>query len=138
MTNPGSSYSFSNALLVQPDGKIIVGGQADDGTGNDSDFAVLRYHSEGTGGVFQAENAFSSSSIYPNPASSHLICDLPILHGPHSISLYDVFGRMVTEIDIPSGQEQVQLDVSEYNSGLYVVVLRSDGKIIGKGKFLVK
>ncbi|MBI4897535.1 MAG: hypothetical protein HY827_04115 [Actinobacteria bacterium] len=43
----GSSNDTANAVIVQPDGKIVVAGQADNG-GAGFDFAIARYNSDGT------------------------------------------------------------------------------------------
>lgn len=44
---PGRGADEARAVLVQPDGKIVVGGYTD-ATGTDKDFLVVRYHSDGT------------------------------------------------------------------------------------------
>jgi uncharacterized delta-60 repeat protein len=47
VSNPNSSGGGSNAVVVQPDGKIVVAGSAADAKGNSS-LAVLRYNVDGT------------------------------------------------------------------------------------------
>ena len=41
------------------------------------------------------------------------------------------------EVSVPEGQENVMIDVSKYNKGLYVAVMMNESKITGKGKFEV-
>jgi len=39
---------------------------------------------------------------------------------------------------IISGQQQVSTDVSNWPPGLYIAVVLSDGKPVGRGKFVVQ
>ena len=41
------------------------------------------------------------------------------------------------EIKISKGQQQINIDVSRWNNGLYIAVLRNNEKIIAKQKFMV-
>jgi uncharacterized delta-60 repeat protein len=44
---PGRGADEARAVLVQPDGRIVVGGYSD-ASGTDKDFLVVRYHGDGT------------------------------------------------------------------------------------------
>ncbi len=55
-TFPGIYVSQAHAVAVQSDGKIIVGGEAQDGTG--SDLILVRYNSDGT-----RDNTFGNSGV---------------------------------------------------------------------------
>ncbi len=46
LTNIGSSNEEANALVIQPDGKIVVAGFA--GNGASDDFAIIRYNPDGS------------------------------------------------------------------------------------------
>lgn len=62
--------------------------------------------------------------IYPNPASSRLM--LEVLDGTYDeIMIISTNGTIVKSIS--SGQRQVQIDVSEFASGMYFVRLVSNG-----------
>ena len=49
MTSFGSdSFDFGNAVVIQPDGKIIVAGHTQDLADPDPDFALARYNPDGS------------------------------------------------------------------------------------------
>ena len=84
--------------------------------------------------------------IYPNPSSHYLNIRYPILRQAQDrssdirdlIFIYDMFGRLMDEIIVPSGQEESRVDISNYPDGIYVAVLRNEEKILGREKFVVK
>lgn len=47
---------YANAMVIQPDGKIVIGGFSNDGL--NADFLLIRYHADGT-----PDNSFSSDGI---------------------------------------------------------------------------
>jgi len=77
--------------------------------------------------------------IYPNPAYSILNIEYPIMNDEcrSIISIYDVFGRKVKEVEVPKGQQQLNVNVSKWRNGLYIAVLKDDKKFIAKQKFVV-
>ena len=77
--------------------------------------------------------------IYPNPASNILNIEYPITNDEcrSIISIYDVFGRKAKEIKVPNGQQQLNVNVSNWHNGLYFAVLRNNKKYIAKQKFMV-
>jgi hypothetical protein len=85
------------------------------------------------------KNTEGELDIYPNPAHNFLNIEYPIMNDEcrKIISIYDVFGRKVKEIKVPKKQQQIKVDVSKWNNGLYVAVLRNNNKIIAKQKFVV-
>jgi uncharacterized delta-60 repeat protein len=67
VTDLGAAVEGANAIVLQSDGKIIIGGTS---TGNNSDFALVRYNSNGTldstfgyGGVVKTDINNSSDHI---------------------------------------------------------------------------
>ncbi len=52
----GPSYDVANSLVIQPDGKIILGGYSSDGSFED--FAIVRYNNNGS-----LDNTFDSDGI---------------------------------------------------------------------------
>ena len=77
--------------------------------------------------------------IWPNPAGEIVNCQLSIVDFRFSIVLeiYNFFGGKMEEMEISPGQDHLQINVSTYPAGLYVAVLRSTGKILGREKFVV-
>lgn len=134
----GGASTQGRSLLIQPDGKIVACGYAD------ADFAVARYHANGTidtsfngtGEVktnlendiptFGSNDAVSSSALQP---------DGKIVVGGESdqrIALvrYNPNGRLDTTFN-DSGK--VMLPMGNFGSTLYDVVIKSDGKILACG-----
>ena len=77
--------------------------------------------------------------IYPNPAQNFINIEYPIMNYEcrSIISIYDIYGRKVKEIKIPKGQNEVIVNVSKWNRGIYIAVLWQNGKLIAKEKFLI-
>lgn len=83
--------------------------------------------------------------IYPNPAR-HFMNIRYTIHdiryskpgASNSIFIYDMIGRLMEEIIVPSGQDEGQLDISHYPDGIYVAVLRDEGIVLGSKKFVVQ
>ena len=87
--------------------------------------------------------------IFPNPADKIVNCQLSIRQRRTSlrsvvdfqfeliIEIYNVFGRKMEEVELLQGQDHLQINVSSYPAGLYIAVLRSAGKILGREKFVV-
>ncbi len=75
--------------------------------------------------------------LYPNPVTDQLNCRLQIADCRSSLLIYDMFGRKQEEIQIPTGQKEIQIDVSDYPQGIYIAVLKEGSGIIGRRKFVV-
>ena len=77
--------------------------------------------------------------VYPNPVHSLLNIEYPKTNNEcrSIISIYDIFGRKAKEIKVPKGQNEVTVDVSKWNRGIYIAVLWQNGKLIAKEKFMI-
>ena len=148
-----SIYSYNGLFDVKPtsDGGLIACGDIHPhppDTGN-QDAWVIKLDSIGcdTPGCDTTvaipeilyKNTEGKLYIYPNPASNFLNIQYPITNDESKkiISIYDFFGRKVKEIKVPNTQQQIKFDVSNWNNGLYVAVLRKNKKNIVKKKFVV-
>ena len=103
--------------------------------------------------VVISEMAFADSDgfwVYPNPSQSfinfglkHTSCRLQVAGLSRAKSrdcrfeIFDLFGRKVDEIVVPPLQETVRMDVSGWNTGVYVAVLWGKDGIVGREKFVV-
>ena len=65
------------------------------------------------------ENEITTVSLYPNPANEQVSF---VLDNDAQVSIFDVTGRMVSEMNAAAGN--VQLNVSELESGVYFVNFR--------------
>jgi hypothetical protein len=76
--------------------------------------------------------------IYPNPARYKFQVTSSRFHvEPCIIEFYDIFGRKVKEIKVAKGQNEIIVDVSKWNRGIYIAVLWQNGKLIAKEKFMI-
>lgn len=90
-----------------------------------------------------AENSLTTSrlSVYPNPAAN-------IIHvsaesyppGDFSIKVVDVSGRVIMEVQYPSGSKvngPIDLDISSLKAGIYMVQLSGADGLTRASKFIV-
>lgn len=68
-------------------------------------------------------------NIYPNPTRSELWIEQENATTPVMVQLQTIEGKEVLSNQIPVGQHQFQLDVSNLMNGLYQLVLRKDNRI---------
>jgi len=86
---------------------------------------------------------FEGLVVYPNPAYSVLNVKYLDINESQSqknfgkLEIWDLFGRRVEEIKIPEGQKRFHINISACPAGIYVVVLKSDGMVLGRRKFIV-
>ena len=98
----------------------------------------------------------SKMNIFPNPAKDNITIELPKyiiseqntehfqvtkVHYQYTnnavLEFYDIFGHKLKEIKVSKGQQQLKIDVSNWNNGLYVAVLKSEKNVFAKQKFMV-
>ena len=72
-------------------------------------------------------------TIYPNPSKG--IFNLEIEFAADA-SIYDLNGRSVKEFSLSQGQNKVNLD--ELNSGLYLLMISKEGRIMGTEKLVLE
>lgn len=69
-------------------------------------------------------------SIYPNPANEKFTIEIPSNQWNWKLSISNTLGQEVYSGDIHSSQDQVEINSSSFNSGIYSVKLISeDGKV---------
>jgi uncharacterized delta-60 repeat protein len=120
------SSSKANALLVQPDSKIIIGGEAGTTFGGNykPDFALARYVAGPALGISQS--SFDASfSVYPNPVKTKLHLEINLLQSENlSVDLYDMTGKKIKNFfsgkDFFIGNNTYELDLPEtLQNGVY-------------------
>jgi hypothetical protein len=79
-------------------------------------------------------------TIYPNPASDHITFALENTEHHRNIELrcYNLLGMQQHQTTILRGQQQATISVSTWPPGMYVAVVYSDGRPVGRGKFVVQ
>lgn len=117
------------AALMQPDGKILIGGMAGD-NGTDINFALVRYFSgiESTDAV--SENKFSAT-VYPNPVAQQAHIEYTLTNASDvSVQLTDLRGRTISTVlnKVPreAGTHRETLLLPEnLSAGMYSLILSS-------------
>ena len=73
--------------------------------------------------------------VFPNPAISHLNIHLDQFYRNANLLISDIYGRAVEEVEVSS--DKIQINTSSYASGLYLVTLKENNRIIDQKKFEV-
>ena len=76
---------------------------------------------------------------FPNPAKENITFGFENTkyHQNMQLQCFDIFGRIIFKEKIYTGQLETEINVSQWNEGLYVAVVMSEGKVLGKVKFMV-
>ena len=85
------------------------------------------------------EEYYKVIKLFPNPVESILNVKCLILNDGFGevFEVWDIFGRKVEEVRVPEGQQQLQIDVSTYPPGVYIALLKSQNRVLGREKFVV-
>jgi uncharacterized delta-60 repeat protein len=131
---PFSTTSKANSLVLQSDGRIVVGGEAGTTVGGyNSDFAVLEYHSGlvlSNAEFNSLENAFS---VYPNPVNQTVNLDFNLNQAEElSVNLYDINGikvaNLLKEKSFQTGHHSQRLELpGTLSKGIYFLYI-SNGR----------
>ncbi len=134
ITPVGASYSNGNALGIQQDGKIVLGGYAYNGT--KTDMVVVRYDGDGVSGTEEPVTNRQNCSIYPNPfaTAATLRFNTPVRKA--QVSICNAFGQEVNRIENVSGRE-IQIFRNNLPAGIYFLQLREENKIISVEKLII-
>lgn len=74
-------------------------------------------------------------SIFPNPASDVLNIRIGNLLTPSTtIEIYDLYGRLITQESCY--EDLLQVNLSQYKSGVYIIRAFTENKVVGYGKFV--
>lgn len=79
-------------------------------------------------------------NVFPNPATTTLTIQVntPNISGNYTISIKDALGKVFFQTKIPDQQQSTQINVSDWASGLYLVVVSSSEGIAKRTKVTVK
>jgi uncharacterized delta-60 repeat protein len=135
-----SNDNVAYGVAIQPDGKIVVVGYANNGSNND--FAAVRYHSDGTlDGSFGGDGIVTTAVGISNDEGScvTLQSDGKIVAAGFSnngvdndavIVRYNIDGTLDASFD---SDGRVILDIAGDGDELYGITMQSDGKILVTG-----
>jgi Secretion system C-terminal sorting domain len=79
------------------------------------------------------------SNIYPNPASQYATIDYTVQQNFNvaSISFYNLLGKQIAEYDLNKSSDKLKVNVSNWESGMYMYKLTVDGRKVSTKKLLV-
>jgi hypothetical protein len=78
-------------------------------------------------------------SVFPNPTKDVLsVKGLGLNLGINcSLIVYDIYGRKVQEIEVPEGQDEIQINIEDDMPGIYFMALMEDENLITSARFIV-
>jgi hypothetical protein len=142
--NSSALYGSIVDVRMLPDNMMYIWGTYhgySDGTTNDPlQRFVTRLHGPdfSTGVEATAEDP-GSLRVYPNPASSQVVVEIPALQARNAeLVLKDAMGRVVLRRNISGQQGQVVLAVESLAEGLYLLEVLQDGQRTQVEKLVVQ
>ncbi|RLD37701.1 MAG: hypothetical protein DRI97_01965 [Bacteroidetes bacterium] len=76
--------------------------------------------------------------IYPNPASDIIYYYIKEKIPDPTLFVYNFYGQKAGEYKLEKHQNQIEIDVSNFISGVYLAILYSDHEIVDRRQFVVK
>ena len=116
-----SGYGVS----ISPDGSTVaIGGPFNDGSGLDAGH-VRVYRSKS---LAISDLSKAGISIHPNPTKGMINLDFSQSRSAE-ISIYDATGKRIYDKQLSIGNKQLKVDLSTFESGIYMVAIRVDGEL---------
>jgi hypothetical protein len=87
---------------------------------------------------YYATIAQISLTAYPNPAETEITLAFQNTEHHHNMLLecYNLFGQRVHSEKVYKGQQKTKLSIEHWQSGLYIAVVKSDGRVAGQVRFV--
>ena len=91
-------------------------------------------------GILDAPNSSVTASLFPNPviATSTFKCSVPSNVKTATLLIYSITGQKVEEFRLNSGENKIQVNASEFQSGLYLYSVIVNNHVMTTGKMVVK
>ena len=68
--------------------------------------------------------------VFPNPSSEFVNILLPLNHSPSTMEIYDVIGNMIFSDKLIESKNNYKINLADFRSGIYQIVITSKDKII--------
>jgi hypothetical protein len=77
-------------------------------------------------------------TAYPNPAETEITLAFQNTehHNNMLLECYNLFGQRVHSEKVYKGQQKTKLSIEQWQSGLYIAVIKSDGRVAGQVRFV--
>lgn len=118
-------------VVGTPASEVVIVGEEYSSQENTSDVFLMKR--DANGGILAVENMSDifTATVYPNPANSFIkINNIP--DDATSIKIIDYTGKFVRVFSA----ETNSLSIAELDSGMYLIVIMDNNRILSKGKFL--
>jgi uncharacterized delta-60 repeat protein len=136
VTTPiGITNDSGYSVAIQADGKIVVAGCLNN-NGNTFDFALVRYNNTPTMVSTDLSGNCGQISIHPNPFSSTTIIKTDQLLKNATITIYNLFGEQIKQIENINVQS-ITLSRNNLPNGFYFIHLTQDNKVLSRKECLV-
>ena len=133
---------FTNSFLLQP---VKIQAAKAESLAVQSVNSVVEKESKIEEFISSEDRLFSNdkltvSNIYPNPADDHADIDYVISSqiGEAKITFYNVLGNEMKEEVLDKDQKKLRVSTREWNNGIYLYQLSSEGKSLVTKKLLVR
>jgi len=83
------------------------------------------------------EQTYQSLKVYPNPAKDYIIFELPQNIKKSELYITDIYGTIITKINIPIQQSQLQWNCENISSGVYFYQAEIGG-VFYRGKVVIE
>jgi hypothetical protein len=87
-------------------------------------------------GIVESEFSEESTNIYPSPTTNQITVEFELTETKNTfIEIRNVLGQIVKSITnqaFQKGINRIEIDISEYKSGIYFVQLQNDNRIINR------
>jgi len=100
-------------------------------------FGCLQPGCQNQVGVQEIGKSITALTVYPNPATIQATITYPVLTSQGQLQVYNTLGQMVYEEALAKNNAQTVLDTKIYEKGLYKVVVREGGEIIGQVSLVI-
>jgi uncharacterized delta-60 repeat protein len=119
----GADGSTAYDMVIQPDGKLLLGGQSLEIAGGYLDFGLLRLENT-TVGITEDEAFKTDFIIYPNPAKDFITIVQANSGERATLKIYSATGQIVLQRTITQNSDRIEL--SELPAGLYYITVNND------------
>lgn len=106
---------------------------------NTSDTAVVYItYNVTAAGIEKYSSNLKVSNAYPNPAQNTITLSYNLDNSSNAVmKVYNTLGSLVKSVPVKSAETTIQLDVANFDDGVYFYTLYADGKSSATKKFVV-
>lgn len=119
----GSGDDVAVDIDVQTDGKILLSGSSEAGSGDDMVIARFMY-----GNAMTEENSSVMVHVFPNPANEIVNIYFDAIQSGVSVKIENLQGEIIFNTDFQN-TSQVNLSVSDFAAGIYFITVSSGSEL---------